>query len=1060
MALIIWTTSDARALEQVVGPVIRSADVAHRVEPNIHVIPKIGAGDVVLAMGSRPLATLQKAGLLPKNRTITSLREKPITVAGATVLCTFDPTIVGMDYARLPEIQWDVQLATRILKTGSPRPEIGDYRYVESYHEIIEYVEDQYKKTGRAVPVACDLETKSLNPYNPEAWIISISFTARSNTADVMYFEKHEAPVRPEDGNPDADLTYWEGVWRQIHWLLTTDKITLRGANFKYDCHWLFEKWGIYVENLKFDTMLVGSLLDENRSNSLKLHAKIMTDMGGYEDDMDKYDFGALEKVPKDELLNYAGGDTDVTQQVADKMRRDLLQDRQLANFYVKLEQPSSRAFEAMERTGVVVDVPYMRQLESELKEEISVLHHQMLEFLPNKMKMKYRDDIASSLASGKSPFKPKILREFLFTKAGLNLKPKVVTEKTGAPSTAMDHLMMFGDDPVAAQFISSFKDLGSASKTLSTFVVGFMKHLREDGRFHPTYLLHRGDYGSRDSGTTTGRTSAKDPAVQCLKGDTLVLTDRGHLPIQQIVEGYEAGESFRVLTHTGKWRRVVGVYRNGVKKVFSVSSERGRVVVSTENHPYLTQRGWVRTDQLQSGDTCYELRAQDAEVHLANLPQLDRHEESVQQPDQQGLPEVRGPRHQGLREVAGLQELPRGHGREAEEGDVYRATGRGRELRAGELCMGDLQTASQQPDQHQTDYPQGQDHDRSSVGEGGRYFTREASLQAVQGASDGVSLDEGEAVELGVFSKGTITSIEPAGEYETFDLTIDGSHSFVANGVVVHNTIPKHSQWAKRLRRAYTAPEGKTIIQADFSQGELRIAAVVAEEPTMIKAYQTGADLHSLTAARLNGYSMEEFYKLPKETISQLRSGGKAGNFGLLYGMSANGFREYAFATYGVVMSANEAQIAREQFFDLYQGLTRWHETTKDLAHRWGHVRSPLGRVRRLPLINSRDGAVRAQSERQAINSPIQATLSDMMKLSMHNILTQYGDQVDMFMMTHDSVALYVPEGEEVEWGKRIKAIMENLPLKEDFGWDSPLKFYADVEAGATLADLEDLNL
>lgn len=297
-------------------------------------------------------------------------------------------------------------------------------------------------------------------------------------------------------------------------------------------------------------------------------------------------------------------------------------------------------------------------------------------------------------------------------------------------------------------------------------------------------------------------------------------------------------------------------------------------------------------------------------------------------------------------------------------------------------------------------------------------------------------------------------------GYEETFDLTVEGSHSFVAEGMVVHNTVPKHSKWAKKLRRAYIAPPGYVILNCDYSQGELRITAVVAQEPTMIKAYASGADLHAITAAQLNGYEFEEFMLLPEEVRDELRSGGKAGNFGLIYGMQHKGFREYAYTTYGVKMTEEEAFQKRQAFFGLYERLPEWHEEYKNHAKRWGFVRSPLGRVRHLPLINSKDKEMVAQSERQSINAPIQSGLSDMMQLAMVHIDRRYGNEdIHMFLMCHDALSLYVPEDDAVMWASRVKEVMETLPLKKDFGWDSPLVFVSDAEVGPNLAELKKLK-
>jgi len=769
--LVIWCSQEVKTLKEVIGATLSQHAIDHRVEPDVSGFPYVSPGDVVLACGTKALAVLQAMGVTPKGRTVTSTRGTPIMVRGAKVLTTFDPGVVFRDYARLPDIQWDIQLAVRLHNTRTTAPKVGDYKLVESFHEVIDRIDYLWERTGLPVEVACDLETKGLDEFAVGAWIISCSFTVDAGTAQVAYFLKSEKPVQPDVFTPEEDHTYWESLWVQINWLLTTPKVSLRGANFKFDSRWLNQCWSINCTNHKFDTTLVGSLLDENRSNSLKLHAKLFTNLGGYEDGMDKYDFSCLEKVPVPEIVQYNGGDTDATLQVATHFKKQLLKDRKLVNFYTKVTHPASKAFERLERNGIYVDVQYYHRLQSELEEEISRIHSGLIGMMPATLRSKYAENLKVTRHA--------LLRDFLFTPAGLNLKPHLFTEAEKLPSTAMEHLLSFKDNPAAAEFISLFNEYGSATKTLSTYVIGFLKHLRSDGKFHPSFMLHRGGYGDSDddTGTVTGRTSAKDPAVQ---------------------------------------------------------------------------------------------------------------------------------------------------------------------------------------------------------------------------------------------------------------------------------TIPKHTKWSKRLRRAFIAPPGYTILNLDYSQGELRICAVVAEEPTMIQAYLDNKDLHAITAAGLNGYSFEEFMLLPDELRDELRSGGKAGNFGLIYGMQHIGFREYAWNSYGVSMSEEEAFNTRNAFFDLYSRLLPWHTEAKKFAKVRSYVRSPLGRVRHLPLINSPDRESRSKAERQAINSPIQATLSDMMQMAMVSIDRQYGNEdIRTFMMTHDSLSLYVPIERAVEWSPRLRDIMENLPLKKDFGWESPLKFTADSEVG-----------
>lgn len=959
--LYIWTSATPALIRKVLTPVVSQHQIKHQVVADMENIPALQEGDVLLAMGSKVLPALTSAGLIPKNRTVGSLRDGAITRIVPNLVVTYDPGLTEKEYTYLPDIQWDCQLAIRIHNTGSPKPPIGVYRYVESLHELISEVDRRFEQTGRPVPVSSDLETLGLDEYAPEAWIIAASFTIDPGKSDVLYFERGETLEPPLPWEDEDALPYWKALWVQVHWLYTSPKVALRGANFKYDSRWIHRKWHIDVTNLKMDTFLVGALLDENRSNSLKLHAKVYTTMGGYEDDMKaKFDMARIDLVPKEDLLPYVGGDTDATHRVGDVFKKELAKDQKLIHFYVNLLHPSSKVFEKMERTGVHIDYPYFMKLQDELKTEIGRLDMAMKKLIPRKLAHKYADNFSLT--------RPALLKDFLFSPAGLNLKPTQFTEKSGEPSTAMDHLLTFGDNAVAMEFISLLSESNSAAKTLSTFVVGFLKHLRSDGRFHPSYKLARGGHGGAgDEGTVTGRTSASDPAVQCLVGESLVLTHKGYLRLDHLISLFDLGHRFDVKTHTGEWKPVIGTYVNGMQPVFRITTEHGDSLTCTGNHPCLTSHGFVRASRLKPGTRVF-----------------------CTTPTQPPTSESKG-------------------------------------LLTPKTCPPEASYSS-----NTTDHWYWRDMQHSDLV-----------------TEDDSTLEDVHAASHAGYSLSAINCIEYLGLRDTFDLTIQDSHSFVANNLVVHNTIPKHTKWTKKLRRGYTAPPGKAILQIDYSQGELKITACLAEEPTMLQSYLDGIDLHAVTAAQLNGYSMDDFMLLPDDVRDELRSGGKAGNFGLIYGMQAPGFREYARNSYGVVMSDHEAVQKRDAFFALYARLLKWHEEVKNFARMRGHVRSPLGRIRHLPLITSPNREARAQAERQALNSPVQSCLSDMMQLAMVQIDREYGHDpgCELFMMTHDSVGAYVDEEDATIWAKRLKVILDNLPLRELFGWEHQLQFTTDAE-------------
>ena len=270
--LTFYTSSDQPMVERTFGRSLRSF------RPNIppHQFkthqaesppPKPEAGSVVLVCGVQCYAELQRIGLAPKNRTVSSMRETPIPCNGGWYLMTFDPSAIDAEPEKREIIDWDVRLAHRLMTTGTLKPKVGNYVWVADYVQLIAEIEAEYEKTGKPVKVSFDSETMGLYPWYKEKDFVCLSFTHRPGVSQLLYLGPQAAPIELGPNIPS-----------QIEWLLTTPKIRMRMANGKYDLIWIKEKWGFDCTNFKFDTLLVGSLLDENRANSLNLHAKLFTD--------------------------------------------------------------------------------------------------------------------------------------------------------------------------------------------------------------------------------------------------------------------------------------------------------------------------------------------------------------------------------------------------------------------------------------------------------------------------------------------------------------------------------------------------------------------------------------------------------------------------------------------------------------------------------------------------------------------------------------------------------------------------------------------------------------
>jgi DNA polymerase-1 len=244
----------------------------------------------------------------------------------------------------------------------------------------------------------------------------------------------------------------------------------------------------------------------------------------------------------------------------------------------------------------------------------------------------------------------------------------------------------------------------------------------------------------------------------------------------------------------------------------------------------------------------------------------------------------------------------------------------------------------------------------------------------------------------------------------------------------------------------------GWFIVEADLSQIELRVAAVLAKDPALHHAFQTGIDVHKLTASRITG---KEMTLIDKEERFLAKSVG----FGFLYGMGAPKFQIYAKNEYGLVISLDDAKSFRDTYFQLYRALPYWHDHQRQLVRKYGYVRSPLGRIRRLPDIESQDWSVAAEAERQAINSPVQATASDMILLALsmlmgeleHEVTKEFeafsGDGVVTIATVHDSLVFLIREDMLDHWIPRIKHTMEHLPLERLFGWSPTVPITVEIQ-------------
>jgi DNA polymerase I-like protein with 3'-5' exonuclease and polymerase domains len=266
----------------------------------------------------------------------------------------------------------------------------------------------------------------------------------------------------------------------------------------------------------------------------------------------------------------------------------------------------------------------------------------------------------------------------------------------------------------------------------------------------------------------------------------------------------------------------------------------------------------------------------------------------------------------------------------------------------------------------------------------------------------------------------------------------------------------PKRGRFAKPYLGCFVARPGYKLVSADLSQIELRIAAWMASEPTMLGIYRADGDIHTATAQATMGVTEEQWRALPKAEKKLNRTKAKAVNFGFLYGMGAKKFKDYAKTQYDVEYTDAEAELARTRFFAKYARLEGWHKAMRTFVQNNGYVRALHGAVRHLPGINSTDKAIRGEAERQAINSPVQRLGSDLGLLALWRFSFQAPpDTMHLIGFVHDALVMEVRDGYEVEAASALLYAMEQPPLEEYFGIQAPLPIKAEADIGLNQGDM-----
>lgn len=247
---------------------------------------------------------------------------------------------------------------------------------------------------------------------------------------------------------------------------------------------------------------------------------------------------------------------------------------------------------------------------------------------------------------------------------------------------------------------------------------------------------------------------------------------------------------------------------------------------------------------------------------------------------------------------------------------------------------------------------------------------------------------------------------------------------------------IPVRSEVGKKIRNAFIAEPGNVLVSADYSQFELRLAAVLAGDNDMIEAFNSDADIHTLTASQVFGVALEDVTR-------EMRYDAKTVNFGILYGQGSHGLAQQTGMSYA------EAKEFIDKYFEQRSAIRDYIKSLREKAKDEGYVETLFGRRRPTPDVTSSNFIVREAAYRQAVNMPIQGSEADLMKMAMIELDKKLEGGCKQIMQVHDSIIVECPEEHAKHTAQLMKETMENIyPQLE-------IRLKVDVSTGKTWGEI-----
>ena len=973
------------------------------------------------------------------------------------VLPVFHPNYIMRNQALERLVYEDLRMAYDFIQNGyKPVESTGEEDWLEAQN-IDSVLKDK-------VPVSVDTETQGLNWLDPNHVMISYSVSwEKGQGRDIVLFEECKTKkssdftiqwerVVGEKKKKELQPVYVKkakGFKKKVDqlWKLLEDpEIKKYMCHGNYDLHefdWLAEyckRPRPKVQGYSIDAQAAAQLLEENvfkQATLTQLQMSFTSIKSNYEAEFEKeHPKSDMLAAPRELRSRYAGGDADVTRQVAVKQRELLLGtgNRRVARYLAKFLMPALNALYVLERNGAVIDLKELPKVTEEVTQQRDDFAKVALRLAPKKVK-----DVHKPL--GLKLTRSDLVRDILFSRNGFKLKPWKKTK--GGDGWSVDKevrksLLETNLRPNVRTFVQALSEFSELNTMTSRYLKGFEKFVQRDGRIHTSYGLTQAVTGRANSSQPNMMNNPKRSAsaskirrlIVAPKGWQLLAIDQGQcLPEDAILVTIDGRKSLRdvmdykipVLSVGQDWepsfQKVVNSWCSGEKDCIRLTYADGTTEVCSKLHRFRLWNGaWIHAEDLQINDRLAHVRETQEKYPRAIVARKGSWTGGMKKRRIHSLVGEfinGGPLGKNC-VVHHRDEVTQNWGRD--NIDVLRRT------------------------EHNSKHSSGEKNPNAGSRKGvvnicpvcGKETYRYQSQAATVTCSKSCSNRYFPRNQQITGGNHRIVCVEDVGVRKTYQIEVENTHTYVmGNGVISKNS-------------------------------ELRWAADVAGDPEMKRVFRAGEDIHEATGKDLVSKPWDT---LTKKEIADQRRNAKAINFGLLFGMGLNGFIRYAKNEYGIDLSEVQGQKWIDIFFQKYNRLRPYHRKTIDFCQKHGYVESMLGRRRRLPEINSRDRVLRSSAERMAINHPIQSPSSDAVLLSLAEMIAD--DVLDPAIVQpslfiHDELIFEVKENRDgsniVDVNKMVKHYMENPPFKRDFGFSLSIPLVADGKVGPNAAEMKEL--